>query len=658
MRTSQPPPRHASQRQSFQQRNVEILRKTGKESSNGFIAMESVAPLHQPLSQECHEAVTADLKLGINFSRVLANLPLKKTVQLLNGEVSYQHKGGPSSCTMDQWYAVARQMLASIQIEFPGQGAAFEAYISKIMTCGRQYGAERAQTFDRMHRARAEATARMTDRLPDWEPGVDFHLAAFSGCQTTLCWCGSHGHTPEMHDQAAHAPGPGTRRPTTDATAAAPRANAAVQDVCSFFNKDRGCKKTAAACTFKHVCNKCGGDHPRHQCPKATAGGRKQGCGASTVGAVTSTTRRAPMPPLPPESVPSLPPERPPAAPSPDGPDPAPHHPASQAWLVQCATTFRQDPDPWRQRFADALEGALGDGHTSGCEVTADVAIGADVPRREANTTLPFYDEQGLPTFGCAFELPTPPNRAWTAAPLTGIEGVCVINVVELRRALRGHQNRKFVAWLLQGCVDGFDLLIEAEENGPVVHPNKVLELPAHREHLHKEFAAERAAGRHAKVDPNCHPHLQVQSQGVVSKKSYEEGVLKWRTVINLSACSASQDSINSGIQDLALAFMKHHEIMAEMVRRGPQSTACVADLRHACRQLKVRPSLFHLLGLQLGGVTVVDTSPGFGSRSAPWIFQNFMHAIAWISADGHRPCLRPWNREMVHLPGRRRGSM
>ena len=259
----------------FQQRNIEILRKTGKESSKGFIAIESVAPLHQPLSQEYHEAVTADLKLGINFPRVLANLPVKKTVQLLDGEVSYQHKGGPSSCTMDQWYAVARQMLASIQIEFPGQGAAFEAYISKIMTYGRQYGAERAQTFDRMYRSRAEATARMTDRLPDWEPGVDFHLAAFSGCQTTLCWCGSHGHTPEMHDQAAHATGPGTRRPTTDATAAAPRVSAAVQDVCSFFNKDRGCKKTAAACTFKHVCNKCGGDHPRHQCPKATAGGRK-----------------------------------------------------------------------------------------------------------------------------------------------------------------------------------------------------------------------------------------------------------------------------------------------------------------------------------------------------------------------------------------------
>ena len=349
------------------------------------------------------------------------------------------------------------------------------------------------------------------------------------------------------------------------------------------------------------------------------------------MGAVASTARRAPIPPLPPESVPSLPPERPPAVPSPDGHDPAPHHPSSQAWLVQCATTFRQDPDPWRQRFADVLEGALGDGHTSGCEVTADVAIGADVPRREANTTLPFYDEQGLPTFGCAFELPTPPNRAWTAAPLTGIEGVCVINVVELRRALRGHQNREFVDWLLQGCVDGFDLLIEAEENGPVVHPNKVLELPAHREHLHKEFAAERAAGRYAKVDPNCHPHLQVQSQGVVSKKSYELGVLKWRTVINLSACSASQDSINSGIQDLALAFIKHHEIMAEMVRRGPQATACVADLRHAYRQLKVHPSLFHLLGLQLGGVTVVDTSPGFGSRSAPWIFQNFMYAIVWI---------------------------
>jgi len=250
--------------------------------------------VHTAMPFEWQEQLRAG-KYDIDFGAMLAGDSPVKHHQFIDGELLFG-KGPRRKSTMPIFVKGSKRYGVSLAQLYPGQGALFAEYVDLIQDLGQTYGDDAALFFDRLYRSRAVETSTQP---PDWQPGFEFYMQSFQGGErATLCWCGGR-HLPADHDDAttdtAGAPAPahhqrpapwtapqpwsaapaawltqpppqdlqGMRAPTAPQRGAGPGGTTP----CGFFNKPVGCKKTAATCGRTHVCDGCGGPHPRTHCP-------------------------------------------------------------------------------------------------------------------------------------------------------------------------------------------------------------------------------------------------------------------------------------------------------------------------------------------------------------------------------------------------------
>ena len=104
-----------------------------------------------------------------------------------------------------------------------------------------------------------------------------------------------------------------------------------------------------------------------------------------------------------------------------------------------------------------------------------------------------------------------------------------------------------------------------------------------------------------------------------------------YRLILDLS--SPRGCSVNEGIsrEQYSVRYSSFDDAV-DMVRQlGPSSYMAKLDIKHAFRLCPVRSSQWGLLGYCWQGQFFLDTRLPFGSRSSPFLFNNFADLLLWI---------------------------
>ena len=191
--------------------------------------------------------------------------------------------------------------------------------------------------------------------------------------------------------------------------------------------------------------------------------------------------------------------------------------------------------------------------------------------------------------------------------------------------SLTNRPNKTLTEFLINGFRFGFDI----GYRGPLTPGSTRNLLSAHSnpipvtEALSKELVRGHTAGPFSSPPlPNFH----CSPLGVVPKK---DGT--FRIILDLSSPKGS--SINDGIskENYSVRYSSFDEAVDLVFRLGPDCQMAKLDIKHAFRLCPVRQEDFCLLGMFWNNFYFVDTRLPFGSRSSPFIFNQFADALAWI---------------------------
>lgn len=121
-------------------------------------------------------------------------------------------------------------------------------------------------------------------------------------------------------------------------------------------------------------------------------------------------------------------------------------------------------------------------------------------------------------------------------------------------------------------------------------------------------------------------PNLQCSGVGVVPKKTGG-----WRMIMHLSAPPGQ--SINDGInkEDFTLRYSRIDDAIRLIHLAGSGALLAKIDLKSAFRIIPIRYDDRELLGIYWKRKFYIDRCLPFGLRSAPYIFNQFAHALEWI---------------------------
>ena len=205
-------------------------------------------------------------------------------------------------------------------------------------------------------------------------------------------------------------------------------------------------------------------------------------------------------------------------------------------------------------------------------------------------------------------------------------EGVCTpVNVHRLEYYLSNHPNRQLVSYILHGFRHGFDIGFV----GTVVdtRPNNLLSARNNPDHVSEAIMKELSRGHTSGpfLSPPLSP-FHCSPLGAVPKK---DGT--FRIILDLS--SPRGLSVNEGIpKDIySVQYTSFDEAMILVRSVGTTGFLAKIDIRHAFRLCPVRPDQWCLLGYFWQNYYFVDTRLPFGSRSSPFIFNNFADLLCWI---------------------------
>ena len=201
---------------------------------------------------------------------------------------------------------------------------------------------------------------------------------------------------------------------------------------------------------------------------------------------------------------------------------------------------------------------------------------------------------------------------------------------LQFERELHGHPDKLFVAQLLQDLTNGCDVGYK----GPrfqCVAPH----LPSayiYSDVIDKSITQECTAGRLA--GPFANPpfkNIRCSGLGVVPKR--DGG---WRIIYDLS--SPTGTSVNDFIDPNAfsLTYCTIDDAAKMVLTAGQCCLMGKIDLKHAFRNVPVRPTDWELLGILWKGKYYVDTCLPFGLRSAPFLFNRVSEAIEWSLKYNH----------------------
>ena len=194
-----------------------------------------------------------------------------------------------------------------------------------------------------------------------------------------------------------------------------------------------------------------------------------------------------------------------------------------------------------------------------------------------------------------------------------------------LSNFLVSHPHRDFVNFLIQGFRHGFRIGYE----GPItfgqcrnllsarsqpVPVTKAILKELERGHTSGPFLSPPFDGFH------CSP------LGAVAKKDGSH-----RIILDLSSPRGS--SINEGISSTqySVKYSSFDDAVELVSSLGPNSFMAKLDIKHAFRLCPVHPEDWPLLGFMWNNRFFFDTRLPFGSRSSPYIFNQFANALLWI---------------------------
>ena len=204
---------------------------------------------------------------------------------------------------------------------------------------------------------------------------------------------------------------------------------------------------------------------------------------------------------------------------------------------------------------------------------------------------------------------------------------VSPIRVDALQALLVDYPNSRRRTYLLNGFRFGFDIGFRGEFVDLHARPRNLLsslENPAGvSEAIQKELTRGHTSG------PFSSPPFPFTHCSPIGAAPKPDGSV--RLILDLS--SPRGDSVNDGIsqEDFACKFSNFDDAVTIVQRLGPNAWLSKIDIKHAFRICPVLPSQWPLLCFQWMGSFYTDTRLPFGSRSSPFIFNEFAQALAWI---------------------------
>ena len=199
------------------------------------------------------------------------------------------------------------------------------------------------------------------------------------------------------------------------------------------------------------------------------------------------------------------------------------------------------------------------------------------------------------------------------------------INIDVLIKLLKHHPDQSFVAFLVRGFSEGFSIGF----NGPPSAGQEHNLLSARQnpaavsEAIRKELVCGHTVGPFITkplINFHCSP------LGAVPKKDGTH-----RIILDLS--SPRRLSINEGISPelYTVKYSSFDEAANLVAKLGKNSFMAKLDIKHAFRLCPVRPSDWPCLGYFWQNHYYFDIRLPFGSRSSPFIFNQFAKALMWI---------------------------
>ena len=218
----------------------------------------------------------------------------------------------------------------------------------------------------------------------------------------------------------------------------------------------------------------------------------------------------------------------------------------------------------------------------------------------------------------------TPTNSNFYSLP---VHVVSPINVLVLCKYLTSHPDRNFVNFLLDGFTNGFSVGYQ----GPLTagQCRNLLSARSNPAAVTRAISKEVERGHTAgPFDIMPFPLLHCSPLGAVPKK---DGT--YRIILDLSSPRGS--AINEGIspETYSVRYSSFDDAVNMVLSVGAGGSCYMAklDIQHAFRLCPVHPSDWPLLGYQWLGKYFVDVRLPFGSRSSPFIFNQFAEALLWI---------------------------
>ena len=195
---------------------------------------------------------------------------------------------------------------------------------------------------------------------------------------------------------------------------------------------------------------------------------------------------------------------------------------------------------------------------------------------------------------------------------------------------LVNHPDKAFVSRLLEGIRHGVSIGYQGPRG-----PTNTCNLSSAYEHpdvIESELQKEVNSGRiQGPFVERPLPALRCSGLGVVPKKGN-----KWRMILHLSAPYNS--SINDYIskEDYSLQYTSIDDAVRILSSLEPGALMAKVDLKSAFRMIPVCPQDWELLGMHWKGQFYFDTCLPFGLRSAPYLFNQYAEALAWILQNNH----------------------
>lgn len=199
------------------------------------------------------------------------------------------------------------------------------------------------------------------------------------------------------------------------------------------------------------------------------------------------------------------------------------------------------------------------------------------------------------------------------------------INTNVLEAMLTNHPNREFVNYLISGFTNGFFIGFQGELSAG---QNRNL-LSARNNPVAVTAAIQKELQRGHTSGPFDNPPyslLHLSPLGAVPKKDDTH-----RIILDLSSPRGS--AINEGISadEYSVKYSTFDDAVDLVVGLGKGSYMAKLDIKHAFRLCPVHPHDWPLLGYTWNGHYFLDTRLPFGSRSSPYIFNQFADALLWI---------------------------